>query len=539
MSLSLTFHGAAGTVTGSCFRLSTPEGDVLVDCGMFQGTKTIRELNYRPFPFDPASIRAVLLTHAHIDHSGLLPKLSRLGFRGRIHATGGTVDLLDYMLPDSGYIQEGEVERLNRRNRQRGRAAVQAIYTQDDAIRCLRLLRPVEYRRWTTIIPGMRARFWPAGHILGSASIEVEAGGGAAGGAGPTRILFSGDLGPGGKSFHADASGPETPDWMVLETTYGDRERTDLDESGRQAVLRAEVAAALAGGGVLVIPVFAVERTQELLYDLDRLFEGGLMPPVDIFLDSPLADAVTGVFRRHLADLETDGDPFGRANLHHCRSVAESQRLNSLAGGAIIMAASGMCDAGRVRHHLKNRLWRPQDTVLLVGYQAPGTLGRLLREGAKRVRIHGEEIEVRARVRSVDVYSGHADRSALLAWLEARHGVGHGLFLVHGEEEARAAIRTALLERGWPAERIALPGLDDRLDLAAPRPALPAERHPRLAPAAMAAATAGRDWHNRYAEALLALRRTLDGAPDDTARERILAGVMGALDGAPVEGPRP
>ncbi|PWC97602.1 MBL fold metallo-hydrolase [Azospirillum sp. TSO5] len=528
MSLSLTFHGAAGTVTGSCFRLSTPNGDVLIDCGMFQGTKTIRELNYRPFPFDPSSIAAVLLTHAHIDHSGLLPKLTRLGFRGRVYATGGTVDLLEYMLPDSGYIQEGEVERLNRRNRQRGRAAVQPIYTQDDAIRSLRRLRRVEYDRWTEILPGLRARFWQAGHILGSSSVEIEAISGFDTGAGePTRILFSGDIGPGGKSFHADAEGPERPDWMVLETTYGDRDRADLDEAGRQAVLRAEVSTALAAGGVLLIPVFAVERTQELLYDLDCLFDGGQLPAVDVFLDSPLADAVTGVFRRHLDDLETDGDPFTRANFHHVRSVPESQRLNTLSGGAIIMAASGMCDAGRIRHHLKNRLWRPQDTVLLVGYQAPGTLGRLLQEGTPRVRIHGEEIAVKAKVRSIDVYSGHADRTTLLDWVEARHGVGHGLFLVHGEEPARASIRQALIDKGWSAERIAQPALDDRVDLAAPRPLVPADRHPRLAPADLAA---GLDWHNHYAEALLALRRTLDAAPDDATRERILAGVMGALD---------
>ncbi|WP_042692715.1 MBL fold metallo-hydrolase RNA specificity domain-containing protein, partial [Azospirillum sp. B506] len=413
-------------------------------------------------------------------------------------------------------------------NRQGGRPPVQAIYTQEDAIRSWRRVRRVEYDRWTEILPGLRARFWQAGHILGSASIELEVSDGlGTGGGDPTRLLFSGDLGPGGKSFHADADGPERPDWMVLETTYGDRERSDLDEAGRQAVLRAEVSAALAAGGVLLIPVFAVERTQELLYDLDCLFDSGRLPAVDVFLDSPLADAVTGVFRRHLADLETDGDPFTRANFHHVRGVPESQRLNSIAGGAIVMAASGMCDAGRIRHHLKNRLWRPQDTVLLVGYQAPGTLGRLLQEGASRVRIHGEEIAVKARVRSIDVYSGHADRSALLDWLAARHGVGHGLFLVHGEEPARASIRQALLDKGWSADRIALPALDDRVDLAAPCPLAPADRHPRLAPADLAA---GLDWHNHYAEALLALRRTLDAAPDDAARERILAGVRGALD---------
>ncbi|AWK88188.1 MBL fold metallo-hydrolase [Azospirillum thermophilum] len=523
-SLSLTFHGAAGAVTGSCFRLRTPEGDVLIDCGLFQGTKTIKELNYRPFPFDPASIRAVLLTHAHIDHSGLIPKLTRLGFRGRIHATAGTVDLLEYMLPDSGYIQETEVERLNRRNRQRGRAAVQPIYTQEDAIRSLRRLRAADYDDWIDVIPGLRARFWRAGHILGSASVEVEVG--RAAGSPPVRLLFSGDLGPGGKSFHADADGPERPDWMVLETTYGDRDRQDVDEAGRQALLCQEVKAALAAGGTLVIPTFAVERTQELLYDLDRLFDTGRLPAVEVFLDSPLADAVTGVFRRHLDDLETDGDPFGRANLHHIRSVAESQSLNSLAGGAIIMAASGMCDAGRIRHHLKNRLWRPQDTVLLVGYQAPGTLGRMLQQGVQRVRIHGEEVQVRARIRSLDVYSGHADRSALLEWVEERKGVDRGLFLVHGEPEARASIRQALLDRGWSPESVELPDLDETVDLTAAHPApQPATAEARLAPPALA----GSDWHNRYAQALLSLGRVLDAAPDDAARERILARVQEAL----------
>lgn len=523
MMLTLTFHGAAGTVTGSCFRLHTANGDVLVDCGMFQGTKTVRELNYRPFPFNPASMRAVLLTHAHIDHSGLVPKLTRQGFRGPVYATPGTVDLLAYMLPDSGYIQETEVERLNRRNRQRGRPAVQPIYTEQDARDALKRLKTVRYDHWIDVISGVRARFWQAGHMLGSASVEVE----VANRAGPVRILFSGDVGPGGKAFHDDAEAPVRPDWLVVETTYGDRARTDLGEAERQAALAAEVRAALQAGGPLLIPVFAVERTQELLYDLDRLFDRGALPPVDVFLDSPLADAVTGVFRKHLADLGTEGDdPFTRPNFHRVTSVEQSQRLNALRGGAIIMAASGMCDAGRIRHHLKNHLWRPETTVLLVGYQAPGTLGRTLQQGAPRVRIHGEQIEVQARIRSLDVYSGHADRDRLLAWLDERQGVERGLFLVHGEPEAREAVRQGLLARGWTAQSIHMPDLDETVDLTRPRPHRTAPAEARLPPAA---AMQSADWHNRYAETLLDLGEALRAAPDDRTRERLLERIRKAI----------
>jgi metallo-beta-lactamase family protein len=317
---------------------------------------------------------------------------------------------------------------------------------------------------------------------------------------------------------------------MVLETTYGDRDRADLDEAGRQAVLRAEVSTALAAGGVLLIPVFAVERTQELLYDLDCLFDGGQLPAVDVFLDSPLADAVTGVFRRHLDDLETDGDPFTRANFHHVRSVPESQRLNTLSGGAIIMAASGMCDAGRVRKHLKRLLWRRDATVLLSGYQVAGTLGRILQEGARRVTIQGEDVQVRARIRALDVYSGHADAAGLTAWAEARKPVHGEVFVAHGEPAGRRALSARLVEAGLAGAHIRLPAMDESFVL---RPggadALGAAAR-RIRPEAAAAP----DWHNARARLLLELNQRLDALPDDAARARLLADVAAALDEEPL-----
>jgi metallo-beta-lactamase family protein len=284
----LSFCGAAGTVTGSCYLLQTEGCRFLVDCGMFQGPKSLKELNYGPFPFDPRKIDFVLLTHAHIDHSGLLPKLVKQGFRGPIFATGGTADLLGYMLPDSGAIQEQEVRRLNRRNQQRGRDPVEPIYTEADARTALGNFSKVTYESWFQPGDGVRARYWNAGHILGAASIEVEI---ATGQGTPrvVRILFSGDIGPEHKLFHPDPEAPANLDYVCCEGTYGGRPRTDADPATRREILAGEVEAALARGGKLLIPAFAVERTQELLYDLSALFDSGRIPKLPVFLDSPLA----------------------------------------------------------------------------------------------------------------------------------------------------------------------------------------------------------------------------------------------------------
>jgi metallo-beta-lactamase family protein len=525
MTVTLTFHGAARTVTGSCYRLAWPGGQLLVDCGLFQGSKTVKELNYGNFPFDPAAIDAVLLTHAHIDHSGLVPKLCRLGFTKDIVATQATADLLTFMLPDSGHIQEIEVEQLNRRNAQRGRTAVQPIYTREQAEACLRQVCPVAFGRWVEVAPGIQARFWNAGHLLGSASIELmldEQRGG------PLRLLFSGDLGPGGKPFHADPEAPTGLDAMIVESTYGDRHRDDLDVAGRRALLGAEITAALKRGGNVIMPAFAVERTQELLADLVALTASRQVPRAEIFLDSPLAIRVTEVFEAHAAEIgaEVGQKPQFRApGIHVVESAQQSRRLSNVRSGAIILTASGMCDAGRVRHHLKNSLWRRNDTILLTGYQAPGTMGRLLQEGTSRVRIFGEEIVVRAAIRSIDVYSGHADRGDLLRWLQARGEPKGGLFITHGEEAAMTTLKGDVAGLGW--KHLHLPQLDHSFELV-PGHAVQAVLKPAAPP--RLTRTPAEDWHNLYARTLLKLSERLPRLPDDKAREKLLRKVSSQLE---------
>ncbi len=524
--VSLAFHGAASTVTGSCFLLATEGGRLLVDCGLFQGTKTVRELNYGDFPFQPGSIDALLLTHAHIDHSGLLPKLVRKGFNGPIVTTEPTADLLGFMLPDSAYIQESEVERLNRRNRQRGRPKVEPIYTGRDAEATLQQIRTCRYDEWLEPLPGVRARFWNAGHILGSASIELEI---ARPAGRPLRLLFSGDIGPDEKAFHDVPEGPADLDYLVVESTYGDRDRAEVTLEQRRRRLGEEVRAALEAGGNLLIPAFAVERTQELLEALAALIREGAIPEVPVFIDSPLAINITRTFAKHhgeLVDIEGGADLFDAPWMKFTECVDESKAINKVKGGAIIMAASGMCDAGRIRHHLKQHLWRRDATVLFVGYQAPGSLGQIIQSGAERVRIHGEEVAVKARIRTIESFSAHADQGELVAWVKARLPVRSRVFLTHGEPEAMRAFRGKLAEAGLDPEHIVAPALDDSFELevdAAP------VRHDLPRRLSEAAAAAPADWHNAYARLLLDLGDRLKTIDDDAARAELIAALRRAL----------
>lgn len=524
MTIEIFFHGAAGCVTGSCFRVRSALAEILVDCGLFQGSKTLKALNYNAFPFDPRRLDAVVLTHAHIDHSGQLPKLMRAGFERTIYATVETRELCEIMLADCGHIQESEVEHLNRRNAQRGREAVEAIYTARDAARVMEQFSPVPLGNWIAVAPGMRARWWDAGHILGSASIELEIREDTSGDV--RRVLFSGDLGPGGSEFLDDPQGPAGGvDHLIMESTYGARVRDVTDPATRRAALAKELRLAHGHGGPLLMPAFAVERTQELLADLLQIIEDGEAPPGAIFLDSPLAIKASEIFFEH--GRKGGRNPFDKiraaGHLHFLEKAADSDRLEQVTGWYIIMAGSGMCDAGRIRKHLKRLLWRDEVSVLLSGYQAVGTLGRLLQDGQRNVRIQGEQIKVRAHIRALDVYSGHADAPALGRWAKARTPIHGNLFLVHGEPESLAALRERIGGE-IPDARVVIPQIDERFVLDAAGSTREAAT-PRLAPSAVATT----DWHNAKSALLNDLEEALERAPDDRARAALIAALATRL----------
>lgn len=522
----LRFHGAAQGVTGSCYEIETQYARILIDCGMFQGSKSERELNYSPFPFPPDAIDAVILTHAHIDHSGLLPKLVKQGFCGPIHTTKATIDLCSVMLPDSAHIQEVEVEQLNRRNSQRGKPQVDPIYRLEDAATCMTLFRALEYGEWTSIAQGIRARFWNAGHLLGSSSVEIEIYGDHQDIT--QSILFSGDIGPGHKLLQTEPEGPAGTDYLICESTYGDRERSDISPELRRSLLGEIVRDAATAKGPLIIPSFAVERTQELLVDLYLLMTTGEVPKTLIFVDSPLATRASAIFERHANEIEK-GQVLQQAlkspDLRFTETVEQSKEINRLSGFFVVIAASGMCDAGRIRHHLKANLWRRNATIMLAGYQVQGSLGRILLDGASRVRIHGEEVEVKAHIRMFDLYSGHADASELIAWVQARAPVRRDVFLTHGEETGLNGLRDRL--NGLiPHDRIFMPKLDDAFRLTS-KGCLQIELNEprRLKPEKIARL----DWHNDLTKLLLDVTETVDTAADDRGRATIIRRIRRAL----------
>ena len=507
--LTLAFHGAARTVTGSCMELRAGGSRLLVDCGLFQGSRSLEALNREPFAFDSKQFEGVILTHAHIDHSGLLPKLVAEGYSGPIWCTPATRDLLRHMLPDAGRIQESEAERRNRRPDRADEEPIEPIYTEADAEQAWAQCRAVELGEWFEPAPGFRARFWNAGHILGSASVELEAAG--------TRLILGGDLGPEHTAFHPHPDGPAGVDHVVCESTYGDRVRDDVTIEDRRTLLEAEIKGALTRGGNLVIPVFALERTQELLLDIARLVNSGRLPHLRAFIDSPLASRATEVFERHGSDLEDlgSGEVFAHPSFHFVASAAESMRLNTLSG-AIILAASGMCEAGRIRHHLRHNLPRRESTILFVGFQAAGTLGRAILDGAPRVRISGRDVAVRAQVRRIDSYSAHADRDDLLAWIAARQPVSGSVFLTHGEAGTIEALRRTLQSQD-SAGSIVTPEIGEVYALAPGRPAK------RIATGRVDLRNVlETDWQNDYAGFASSLKQELRRIEDAAARREAI-----------------
>lgn len=509
-----TIHGAARTVTGSCFEVLFGRRRVLVDCGLFQGPRTLEALNREPFAFDPASVDAVLLTHAHIDHSGLIPRLVAQGFKGQIWCTGPTGDLLGEMLPDAAKIQEQEAERRNRRADRADEPPFEPLYRSADAEAALERLRPVRLGDQVEPVAGFQARFWNAGHILGSASIQLFAGG--------VTMLFSGDLGPGEKSFHPDPEGPYDLDHVFCESTYGGRNRETVTIDERRGLLEAEVKAALARGGNLIVPVFALERTQELLLDLARLINGGRLPHARVFIDSPLASRATAIFRRHRHELEDlgDGEIFRHPAFHFVESVEASRGLNNLSG-AIILAASGMCEAGRIRHHLRHNLGRRDSTILFVGFQAQGTLGRIILDGARRVRISGQDVAVKATVRRIDSYSAHADHDEIVAWAKARRPVHGSLFLTHGENGAIERLHDVIAE-ALPS--VIVPEIGERYEL----PAGTAARRLATGRTDIRGALT-RDWQNDYADFAVNLKRALQEIDPPHRRAEAIARMRSVL----------
>ena len=522
---TLSFHGAAGTVTGSCSLLQAAGARFLVDCGMFQGNKTIRELNEKPFPFDPRA-DFLILTHAHIDHSGLLPKLVKHGFSGPIYCTPPTADLLSFMLLDSAKIQRSNTERQNRKRQRRGEDIEEPVYTEEHARAALELLRSNSYGEWFEPKPGISVRYWNAGHILGSASAEMKFTDGANGNT--MRLLFSGDIGPEEKVFHPEPEAEQGFDYVVCESTYGDRDRDDYTLVARREMLRKELVRGLSAGGNVVIPAFAVERSQELLHDIGVLLARGELPETTVFLDSPLAKAVTEVFIKHagtLDDVELDeGALFRDPRFRLVEDVEESKAINMITGGAIIISASGMADAGRIQHHIKNNIWRPNATILFVGYQAPGTLGYYITSGEPIVRIHGKEYTVKAEVRQLGNYSAHADQGELLDWITERQPIAGRLFLNHGDDDAREELARLLAERGLDPEKIVLPQMDETFELAA-GDAKSKGRLPERVPTTELLS----DWNNDYAALMAALAQKLKDADSDEERRRMIMALRTAL----------
>lgn len=442
--MKVKFCGASIGVTGSCHMISTDNHKILLDCGQFQGGKEMDRMNEEPFPFNPAEIECVILSHAHIDHCGRLPLLVKRGFKGPIYCTDATADLLDVMLKDSAYIHEKDAEWQTRKNLRTGKPPVEPLYTIQDSEAALRLVKPILYDQLVELNPEMKIVFNDAGHILGSAITELWVTEGDK----TSKIVFSGDLGVENRPILRDPVKIKKADFLIMETTYGNRlhpeNATSIDDLIKITLKT------IKRGGSVIIPSFAVGRTQELIYQFNMFYEhhpeyADTLGKVYVYIDSPMATTATEVFKKNaqVFDEETkayimSGDhPLDFPNLRFTRNTADSQMLNQDKTSKIIISASGMCEAGRIRHHLKHNLWDSRNSIVFVGYQAEGTLGRMLVEGAKEVKLFGEPIMVGAEIYNLEGFSGHADQKGLLDWLGGFQKEPKHIFLVHGETQSK------------------------------------------------------------------------------------------------------
>ncbi|MBL4932004.1 MBL fold metallo-hydrolase RNA specificity domain-containing protein [Clostridium paridis] len=448
--MKLDFYGAAGCVTGSSHLLKVKDKRILLDCGMYQG-KDEKEKDNNTFNFIPKDIDYLILSHAHIDHSGRIPLLYKQGFKGRIIATEATKDLCEVMLEDSGHIQEMETEWVNRKRMRKGQASLEPLYTAKMAKLSMYLFEGYPYDKWIELFDGFKFRFRDAGHLLGSAIIEMlidEDGK-------ETKLVYSGDLGNKDMPILRDPTIVENADYVIIESTYGNKLHGVFKNDLKQLVNIIDET--FKRGGNVIIPSFAVGRTQEVLYALNSYVENKELKNVKVYVDSPLAIEATEIFDYHSNDFDEDtqvliekgDDPFEFEGLIFSKSTEESLEVNKIKKGAVIISASGMCEAGRIKHHLKHNLWRNESSVVFVGYQAEGTLGRAIVDGAEKVKIFGEEIAVNAKIYNLEGLSGHADRNGLVSWLEGFKEKPKAILLVHGEKESQESFNKLLRDKGY------------------------------------------------------------------------------------------
>ena len=456
--MKITFLGATKIVTGSNFLVEAAGKKFLVDCGLYQGKAELEEQNYREFDYNPAEIDFMLLTHAHIDHSGRIPKLYNDGFKGPIYAHKATCDLCQIMLPDSGHIQEMEAEWKNKKRIRKGQPTRGPLYTAEDALKCMEIFVPVKYDEIIQVSENIYVRFNDAGHMLGSSTIEIWAKEDGK----ETKAVFSGDLGNNDIPLLSEPTMIDNCDYLVMESTYGSRLHIRNDQKAE--LFLKIVSETIDNGGTVVIPSFAVGRTQEILYEINKIKENRndeeflreyrTLMKVPVYVDSPLAISATQVFKENMdlfedevkEEMERGNNPLEFPGLKFTQTAEESKALNESDEPAIIISASGMCDVGRIKHHLKHNIWNPKSTILFVGYQAPGTLGYEIVNGAKKVTIFGEEFAVNARIEYIEGYSGHADQEWLMNFVYSFYNKPKHIFLVHGEEESQEVLRNKILE---------------------------------------------------------------------------------------------